>query len=106
MKSGAFAGLALHPDLSTQQLSEAFGDSQAQASPAIVASRRGINLLKRFEQAVLPLQGNADPSIAHREMEQPFLRMAKKIGVRVAARFQISRAARGGRDLNDHLAVG
>src|ERR1019366_3065115 len=81
LRSCALAGIALDPDLPSKQLGQAFGDGQAQPRAAVVASGGGIDLLKRFEQAALPIQRDPDAGIAYREMEQPLFRVAEKVGV-------------------------
>src|ERR1035441_81915 len=105
MEGGPFAGVALDPNLSAHQLSQAFGNRQAQPGAAVVASRGGINLLKRFEQAVLPVQRDADAGVTHGEMEQPLFRMADKIGVLLMSEWDVARAVRRGGDFDHDLAL-
>ena len=98
MKGGAFAGVALDPDLSAQQLGQAFADGQAQPGAAVVASGGGIHLLERFEQAALPVQRDADAGVAHGEMQQPLFRVAEEVGVLLVAERDVrERRARRGR---------
>ena len=91
MEGGAFAGVALDPDLAAQQLGQAFADGQAQAGAAVVARGGGIHLLEGLEQPVLPVQRDADAGVAHREMKQPLFGMAEEIGVRLLAEGLLAR---------------
>ena len=84
MKCGAFAGIAFHPDLAAHQFDQPLADRQAESGAAIMAGGGGIHLLERFEQPVLLVEWNADAGVAHREMQQPLLGMAQKIGVLLA----------------------
>ena len=106
MERGAFAGIALDPDLAAHQFGQAFADRQAQAGAAVVAGGGGIHLLEGLEQPVLPVQRDADAGVAHREMQQPLLRVADE--TRCPARGRTGccagRAPRPG-DFDDHLAL-
>ncbi len=105
MERGALAGFAFDPDFAPQQLGQAFADGQTQPRAAIMPGSGGIHLLKGFEQAALPLQRDADAGVAHREMEQPLLRMTQEISIVLVAGRDAAHAVRGGADFDNDFAL-
>ena len=105
MEGGAFAGIALDPDLAAHQLGQAFADGQAQPGAAVVASGGGIHLLERFEEAVLPVQRDADAGVAHGEMEQPLFRVAEKSVSCSWPNGMLRAPCAGGGDFDDDFAL-
>ena|SRR5438094_5411671 len=105
MEFRTFAGVALDPDFSAHQLGQPFADRQPQARAPIMTRGRGIDLLKRFEKPVLPIQRNSDACVAHEEMQQPLLRVPKKISVMLVAGFKTPGAFCRRSYFNDHLAL-
>src|SRR5215831_16650249 len=76
MERRAAASLALDPDPAVHQLRQALANRQPETSPAVVARCRGIHLLERFEEPILPLNRNSDAGITHGKVQQPLLRRA------------------------------
>src|SRR6266404_3862975 len=81
MEVGAFARIAFDPDLASHQLGQPLAYRQTQSGAAVMTRRRGIHLLEGFEQPVLSVNRDANAGVAHREMDQPLLGMAQKVGV-------------------------
>ncbi len=61
--------------------------------------------MEGLEESVLFVHRNADSGVAHRKVQQPLLRVPKKIGVRLVARLKSSGAAAGRSDLDGDLAL-
>src|SRR5204863_7828182 len=102
---GPFASVALDPDFAAHQFGEALADGQAEAGAAVVASGGGVHLLEGLEEPVLFVHRDADSGVAHRKVQQPLLRVTKKIGVGLVARLKSSGAAPGRSDLDGDLAL-
>src|ERR1035441_9580648 len=83
VKRGALAGVAFDPDLPPEQFGQALANGQAQPGAAVMASGGGVNLLERLKQTALPIQRDADAGVPKREMQQPLVGVAEKIGVRL-----------------------
>src|SRR5262245_26366393 len=105
MECGALAGIALDPYFSAHQFGQTFADRQAEAGAPVMTRGGGINLLEGFEEAVLPIERNADAGVAHREMEEPLLRMTEKVGIMFAPRLHAAGAAAGGGHFDDDFAL-
>ena len=97
---------SLSTQIFPQQLGQMFADGQAQPGATVMASGGRVDLLKRSEQAALPVQRDADAGVAHREMQQPLVGVAEKLGVLLVAERDVALSAPGGSDFDDHFAPG
>ena len=91
----AFAGVAIHPDLASQQLGQPFGNGQAQSGAAVMARGGGIDLLERLEEAALLVQRECRSRCRAPKNGAATLGMAQEIGV-LSWPVEIAPAVRGG----------
>ena len=73
-EGGAGAGRAVDDELAVHRLRQAPADRQAQAGPAVLPGRRGVDLGEGAEQPVHPVGGDADAGVPHREGQPALVR--------------------------------
>src|SRR5882672_6507708 len=66
-ESAPFSRRTVHPDLATETLGELAADGQAESRASELAAGAPVRLLKRLEDQLLLVLGDADPCIAHGE---------------------------------------
>jgi hypothetical protein len=75
VETTTFPGLALHPDLALHHLHQAARDRQAQSSAPEPAAGRCVCLGKRLEDGFLLFRWNANPGVAHSEVQPRSIRL-------------------------------
>ena len=69
MERGADAQLAVYPQDSAHHFHQAPADGQPQAGAAKAPRGRGVDLAKGLEEVVDTVGGDADPRVAHGELD-------------------------------------
>src|SRR6516162_5903693 len=105
MESRTFAGIAVDPDLPAEEFGQSLRDRKAQSGAPVMTRRGGIHLLERFEQSTLLVERNANPGIADREMQQPFLGMAQKVSILLLSGVGCSFSFGAGEHFNYHFTM-